>query len=79
MSDDLTPTFLPPALIEPDGFNPECTPGRTIGPPGDVTALCGCGWAEEGFPSRRQALKAQKLHRFPPRGQASDSGTSPVT
>lgn len=47
--------------------NPLCTNGvAERDDAGTVTALCGCGWSESGFPSRRKALMTQKLHRFPP-------------
>lgn len=48
-------------------LNPDCTPGWATGVKPNVTAHCGCGWAEPGFASRRKALRAQKDHRFPPR------------
>lgn len=47
-------------------INPDCTPGWAVkAPDGSFTAHCGCDWSEAGFPSRRQALIAQKAHRFP--------------
>ncbi len=50
------------------GFSTACTPGwaeRHHGGEHGVTAFCGCGWQQGGFPSRRKALMAQKEHRFP--------------
>lgn len=49
------------------GLNPACTKGTTTGSAPSVTGHCGCGWTVTGFPSKRQALKAQKAHRFPSR------------
>lgn len=48
-------------------LNPACTPGEAFRAPdgSGIVATCGCGWNEGGFPSRRQALMAQKAHRFP--------------
>lgn len=46
-------------------LNPACTPGTATRLTDGVVAFCGCGWTERGFDSRRQALKAQKEHRFP--------------
>lgn len=74
---ELTPMFLrpriqPPAVVvdepEPDRLDPECTPGWATSDDDGVTAHCGCGWVAGGFPSRRKALAAQRVHRFPPRG-----------
>lgn len=49
-------------------INPTCTPGVVSqpGPDGLVTASCGCGWVQHGFPSRSAGKRAQKAHRFPP-------------
>lgn len=47
-------------------LNPDCTPGWADRlPDGTVVAHCGCGWSEDGHPSKRKALMAQKEHRFP--------------
>lgn len=59
-------------------FNPDCTPGWAddrFEDDGTYRAFCGCGWNQGGFPSKSQALRAQKEHRFPgPNPRAAAAG-----